>query len=272
MGSRTRVAIVIAALWLGVGAVRSLAAAPPPLPGKLEDAQALFYSAQYEAAADAALALQVPPATDLEAIELRSTAILFQIRRAIGNAKEKDKPLKDCAHCPALLSAFRHTNTDGIAEARARLKSDPRDDQALYLLGKLNLNHVWLHLGTLGRRTGWSEYWEARRSLDTLLDRSSGHTRGRVARAWIDYIVDTQVRWGAKWVLGGGDKKRGLAIVKEAAETATDRYIAAEARFALWDMQVREKNIPGALVTARSLSVDFPDNQELKTFITTNAQ
>jgi hypothetical protein len=270
MGGRVRVtALVVAALATVMVCAHAVAAAPAAA-GDLAAAQSLFYSAQYEAAADAALALQQSSSADLQAIELRSTALLFQIRRAIGNAKDKDKALKECERCAAILSAFRHTTTDGITEARARLARNKADDEALYVLGKLNLNHVWLYLGTLGRRTGWSEYWEARRSMDALLERSPDHTRGRVARAWIDYIVDTQVRWGARWVLGGGNKKRGLAIVREAAANATDFYISAEARFALWDMQVREKNTEGALDTARSLAVDFPSNHELRKFIEDN--
>jgi hypothetical protein len=45
-----------------------------------------------------------------------------------------------------------------------------------------------------------------------------------------------------------------------------DRYVQAEAVFALWDMQVRERN-PEALATARDLLKDYPDNQELLRFI-----
>jgi len=37
--------------------------------------------------------------------------------------------------------------------------------------------------------------------------------------------------------------------------------------FALWDMRAREENFTEALVTARALSQDFPDNRELVRFI-----
>ena len=151
--------------------------------------------------------------------------------------------------------------------ARAQLKADPRDDNAQFMLGKLDLNHVWLHLGTLGRRTGWNEYWEARHSLDAVLERNPRHMRARLARSWIDYIVDTRMTWGTRWVLGGGNKKKALATMREAASTSGDFYTSAEARFALWDVQVREKDIPAAVVTARSLTIDFPRNAELTRFI-----
>jgi len=62
----------------------------------------------------------------------------------------------------------------------------------LFFLGKLDLNYVWLQLGPLRRKTGWDEYWEARRSLDAVLKANPRHVRARVARAWIDYIVDTR--------------------------------------------------------------------------------
>ena len=37
--------------------------------------------------------------------------------------------------------------------------------------------------------------------------------------------------------------------------------------FALWDMRARERNFTEAVVTARALLHDFPDNRELVRFI-----
>jgi hypothetical protein len=139
-------------------------------------------------------------------------------------------------------------------------------------LGKLDLNYVWLQLGTLGRKTGWSEYWEARKSLDKVLKKNPGNVRARVARAWIDYIVDTKMPRGTRWLLGGGNKKRGLRAVREAAAAEADFFVQTEARFALWDMQVRERNVRDAIETARLLARDFPENQELNTFLETHHQ
>jgi hypothetical protein len=165
------------------------------------------------------------------------------------------------------MSAFESALVRGQALARERLATHPGDHVSLFLLGKLDLNYVWLQLGTLGRKTGWGEYWEARRALDKVLKRHPEHVRARVARAWIDYIVDTKMPRGTRWLLGGGNKKRGLRAVREAAETATDFFARAEARFALWDMQVRERNVQEAVVTARLLAHDFPDNLELNAFL-----
>ena len=154
--------------------------------------------------------------------------------------------------------------------ARAKLRVQPDDETTLFLLSKLALNHVWLHLGTLGKKTGWDEYWEARRALDKVLKKNPHHVRARVARAWIDYIVATKMPRGTRWMLGGGNKKRGLQAVREAASTDAEFFVRAEALFALWDMQVREGDVADAVETARKLAHDFPENQELAKFIEAN--
>jgi TolA-binding protein len=49
-------------------------------------------------------------------------------------------------------------------------------------------------------------------------------------------------------------------------------YVWAEARFWLWDMQVRERQLADAVDSARQLSREFPDNQELRRFLETHAR
>jgi hypothetical protein len=213
------------------------------------------------------LSLLASDPDNLRLYELRTSALLFQIKRLIGDPPDKDNALKQCARCAALIATFQHDTADGLTHARARLKTNPLDDNAQFMLGKLDLNHVWLYLGTLGRRTGWNEYWEARHSLDAVLERNPRHMRARLARSWIDYIVDTRMARGTRWILGGGNKTKALATMNDAAKTAGDFYTSAEARFALWDVQVREKHTADALVTAQSLAVDFPRNTELTRFI-----
>ncbi len=233
----------------------------------LQAAQRLFYNARYDAAAARAAELRVAHPEDLAAYELRTSALLFQLRRAIGDPPDKEKALKQCVPCPALMAAFKEETTAGLARARALVKKNAHDDTALFYVGKLNLNHVWLHLGTLGKRTGWGEYWEARRSLDAVLKKNPAHVRARVARAWIDYIVDTRVPWGVRWMLGGGDKKKALRVAQEAADADADFFTKTEAGFALWEMQIREKDFDAAVVTARRLARDFPENPEVADFL-----
>jgi hypothetical protein len=233
-----------------------------------DDAQRLFYSGKFAAAADLAQALRASASNDLALYELRTSALHFQLQRAMGPGQDKEKALRQCASCPAILSAFRDDISRGQALARARLKSAPNDDTAQFFLGKIDLNHVWLHLATLGEKTGWSEYWEARHSLDALLARKPDHIRARVARAWIDYIVETRVPWGFRWILGGGNKKRALATVQAAAANPNaEFFVRTEAGFALWEMLNRERRYKDAAATARELARDFPENQEIAKFL-----
>ena len=233
----------------------------------LDEAQRMFYNGRYADAVTLTADLCTAEADDLAACELRTSALLFQLRRALGGSPDRDKAFSECTGCPALLSTFVAETRRAQAIARARLVLDPEDEETLFFLGKLDLNYVWLQLGTLGRKTGWDEYWEARRSLDTVLKQHPQHVRAKVARAWIDYIVDTKMPRGTRWLLGGGNKKRGLRAVREAATVEADLFVRAEAGFALWDMQVRERNMADARATAATLAEDFPDNPELRKFL-----
>jgi tetratricopeptide (TPR) repeat protein len=237
----------------------------------LETAEHLFFAGRFDDAAELALQIRAGAPDDLASYELRTSALHFQIKRALGDAKDRDDALKACAECAAWLSEMRDDTERGQQIARRRIKSNPDDIAALFFLGKIDLNHIWLYLGTLGRKTGWNEYWEARHSLDAVLKLQPDHVRARVARAWIDYIVDTRVPWGIRWVLGGGNKKRALGVIRDAAAADSDFYSKAEARFALWEMLVREDHGTEAAEVARTLARDFPNNREIARFLDTHA-
>ena len=230
----------------------------------LAHAQRLFYNARYEEAATLALALGTQ---DLAAAELRTSALLFQLKALLEVRGDREEPLKTCPTCPDLIADFLADFRRGQTLARAALRATPGDEAALFFLGKLNLNYVWLQLGPLRRKTGWDEYWEARRSLDAVLKQHPQHVRARVARAWIDYIVDTRMPWGTRWLLGGGNRKRALIDVSEAASLESDFFTHAEAEFALWNMHVRERNVMQATEVAQRLARDFPENRELAAFL-----
>jgi hypothetical protein len=268
-GLTTRsVALIVIVLGLHAFNPQASAAA------SLEGAQRLFYNGDYDAAAAVSRRLCEARPDDLDACELRTASLLFQIKKALRETGASDKPTawSLCAACPALVSTFLTETSRAQAFARAGLKIHPDDEEMLFFLGKVDLNFVWLQLGTLGRKTGWDEYWEARRSLDHVLRINPGHVRSRVARAWIDYIVGTTVPRGVRWLLGGGNKKRGLLAVREVVEREDgDFFVQTEATFALWDMQVRERHVAGAVETARTLARDFPENPELRRFLTDHA-
>jgi tetratricopeptide (TPR) repeat protein len=235
----------------------------------LADAQRAFFNARYQTAADLALALQTSDAEALAAYEIRTSALHFQLRDALGKESDKGKALTACSSCAVLLKEFLSDTAKGQALARAQLKIDPLDGDALFFLGKLNLNYVWLHVETLGRKTGWGEYWEARRSLDAALRDNPQHMRARVARAWVDYIVGTKMTRGTRWVLGGGSKSHALAGARKAAAAESDFFTRAEAEFALWEMLVRDRQLIEATAIARRLASDFPENHKLAGFLKT---
>jgi hypothetical protein len=237
----------------------------------LADAQALFYDGRYAEASALAQTLSTGEEGMLGVYELRTAALHFQIRDAIGTAHDRGKAFNKCLPCREQMEQFMRELKSGQALARTTLKQNPRDATALYFLGKLDLNYVWLVLGTLGRKTGWNEFWEARHSLDALLADRPEHLRGRVARAWIEYIVDTRMPWGTAWMLGGGNKRKAIVTMQDAAKAEGEFYARAEALFGLWDMQVREGDVVPALVTARQLAAQFPENRGVADFIDRHA-
>jgi hypothetical protein len=100
-----------------------------------------------------------------------------------------------------------------------------------------------------------------------VLRRNPAHVRARVARAWVDYIVGTRMPRGTKWLVGGGNRQRALGTMRDAATANADFYTSAEARFALWEMLVREQDFDAALDVARGLMLDFPSNRDLANFV-----
>jgi tetratricopeptide (TPR) repeat protein len=255
-----------------VAAATAAAPAPEAAAASMSEAQRLFYVGRYEEAAVMALRLREASPDDLASYELRTSALHFLIKRQLGPTKDPQDALKRCTPCAGWLADLKADTAQAQQIARAALKGHERDPQTLFYLGKIDLTHVWLHLGTLGQKTGWNEYWEARHSLDDVLKADPTHVRARVARAWIDYIVDTRVPLGLRWVLGGGSKKRALASMREAAATDTDFFSHAEANFALWEMLVREKRYDEAVTVAEALSRDFPENRELVKFVDAHQQ
>ena len=244
------------------------AGAQTPESPELKLARQHYFSGRYTAAAEATTPLIAGGPEALAAYELRTSALHFELKRQLGDAPNKGKALKQCTACQPLIDAFLKDVNAGKVLARSVLKTQPENEWALFYLGKLDLNYVWLQLSTLGKRTGWSEFWNARRSIEAVLKAHPNNVRARVAHAWIEYIVDTKVPFGLAWTLGGGDKKKALKAITEAAATVGDPYEKAEAEFALWEMLTRDKRPADAMTVAKRLIVDFPENKELQRFVT----
>lgn len=233
----------------------------------LADAERLLYNARYDAAATLALTLRASAPDDLANYELRTSALLFQLRSILERTADRPRAFDDCLACPDRMAAFLADTRHGQALARARLERDPHDQEALFFLGKLDLNYVWLQLGPLHRKKGWNEYSEGRKSLDAVLQQNPLHVRARVARAWVEYVIATKLPWGTHWLVGGGSREHALAEMRRAATSGTDTFAHAEARFGLWEILVRERRIGEAVDVARDLAHEFPENSALLRFL-----
>jgi len=235
----------------------------------LDDAQRLFYTALFRESAAAAKSVTDAEPENLAAWDVRTSALHFQLRRLLGEPKDRKVAMAKCADCRALLDTFMEDVNHGRAAARARIAKAPDDEEARFFLGKLDLSYLWMQLSTLGRKTGWDEYWESKRILEAMIEKNPMHVRARVARAWMDYIVGSRVPWGTRWVMGGGSKSRGLKMVREAAATPADYYIRVEAQFGLWEMLTRDGKRDEAVGIAKELLVKFPENKDLIKFVET---
>jgi tetratricopeptide (TPR) repeat protein len=266
MGRVGRVASAFAACVLALLYPAKLDAAT------LDEAQRLFYTALFQESAAVAESIADAEPENLAAWEVRTSALHFQLRRLLGEPKDRKAAMAKCADCRALLDTFLEDVNRGRAAARARIAKAPDDEQARFFLAKLDLSYLWMQLSTLGRKTGWDEYWEAKRILEAMIEKDPMHVRARVARAWMDYIVGTRVPWGTRWVMGGGSKSRGLKMVREAAATPADYYIRVEAQFGLWEMLTRDGKRDEAVSIAKELLARFPENKDLIKFVETGGR
>src|SRR5207244_11792411 len=100
-------------LAIGVMAGGFSVLAAPDATGQLAltDARAAFYNAGFEQAA--ALTLDLCAADDVDACELRSAALLMEIKRAIGNARDKDGGVKAGDTCQGRLDAVSRATSGG---------------------------------------------------------------------------------------------------------------------------------------------------------------
>jgi hypothetical protein len=75
----------------------------------LDKAQRFFYNADYARAAAETQRLCEARPDDLDACELRTASLLFQIKKAFRDTGERDKTIawSRCAGCSALMAAFQ---------------------------------------------------------------------------------------------------------------------------------------------------------------------
>jgi hypothetical protein len=118
----------------------------------LDDAQRLFYTALFQESAAAAKSITDAEPENLAAWEVRTSALHFQLRRLLGEPKDRKAAMAKCAECRALLATFLEDVNTGRTAARARIAKAPDDEEARFFLGKLDLSYLWMQLSTLGKR------------------------------------------------------------------------------------------------------------------------
>src|ERR1700694_2063791 len=141
IGARGMCCVVVAAVCVGAGTgaqAQEPSQSPSeraPLPLErptLANAQSLFYNARYEAAATLTLALRSSDTEDLAGDELRTSALLFQLKALLEGKADKEEALRNCATCPALMAEFFADIHSGQNLARTALRANPADAGALF--------------------------------------------------------------------------------------------------------------------------------------------
>src|SRR6187402_2637015 len=102
----------------------------------LDDAQRLFYTALFQESAAAAKSITDAEPENLAAWEVRTSALHFQLRRLLGEPKDRKAAMAKCAECRALLATFLEDVNTGRTAARARIAQAPDDEEARFFLGK----------------------------------------------------------------------------------------------------------------------------------------
>ena len=122
---RTRSCAVVVAVGFVTCGTLVKSAETPAGSLTLSDAQREFYNARYDNAAAQTLELRTTDPEDLAAHELRASALLFQLKNALGPSRDKQKGFKGCVPCPQWMTAFLEDTASGQAVARRRLAADP---------------------------------------------------------------------------------------------------------------------------------------------------
>ena len=257
MGNITGIGFLVLSLLQGMEYERTL--------GLAKEA---FYNERYAEADALALKARGILPREPESYELRTTVLLFRLKRELGvNGQKANRAgISHCAACPGLLVAFEEDLRAGIREAE-RLRGDIRHrNRADFFLAKLRLNRIWLNLQVLDQKRGLGDYRDARHRLQEILAREPDHIRAVTAFAWIDYIVGDR-NYVFRKLLGGGDKDRAMASLYRALvlceEGGRNEFDCAEARFGLLEILKSEGRTGEERILAKKLFQRFPGNSGL---------
>jgi hypothetical protein len=125
--------VLIGVIALGLQTVHPQAKTPPSahktaddaVHATLQEAQWFFFNGDYDKTAAVSYVMCAERPDDLDACELRTASLHFQIKKALGETGQRGNNTAAwdaCAACPVLMSAFVAETARGQALARGRLK------------------------------------------------------------------------------------------------------------------------------------------------------
>jgi len=163
---------------------------------------------------------------------------------------------------PQVEQEFRNASQEAIVRAEARLKKDPRDPEARYLLG---LAHQNLTSFEASLKQGWKAAFSHGRATYTnhsaLLDEHPEFHDARLATGVYNYVLGS-LNWFYKFVvflLGQhGSKEQG----KKDLSVAAEKGVLAEddARLMLVLIHTREKDYARAVELLAQVYKKYPQN------------
>ncbi|MFL6333840.1 MAG: hypothetical protein ACJ754_11060 [Pyrinomonadaceae bacterium] len=178
-----------------------------------------------------------------------------------GFYKEKDDKVD-----PKVQAEFRELTRKTEELCAARLKTNPKDTDALYYLGAVEgLKAAW---GSMVERSFMSAMSNGKDSVDhhrDLIKIDPTYIDAKVTIGMYDYVVGTLpplVKLGATFIGFRGSKKRGLATLEEVARNG--RYARDDAKTLLIALLKREHRYREAYNYASELAAKYPRNYLLK--------
>jgi hypothetical protein len=178
-----------------------------------------------------------------------------------GFYKEKDDKVD-----PKVQAEFRELTRKTKELCEARLKTNPKDTDALYYLGAVEgLKAAW---GSMVERSFMSAMTNGKDSVGhhrDLLKIDPAYVDAKVTIGMYDYVVGTLpplYKLGATMIGYRGSKKRGLATLEVVAREG--RYARDDAKTMLIALLKRERRYREAYNYANELAAKYPRNYLLK--------
>ena len=163
---------------------------------------------------------------------------------------------------PAARERIRQLTDRALLLSEARLRSNPKDVDALYARGVTrSLRATYIGLVEKSWYAALKSAWGARSDHEEVLRLSPGYADAKTVVGIHEYVAASLpffVKVMAQLTGHGGSKEKGLAYLADAG--AHGRESSADARIMLAVFLRREQRFPEALEVARRLSAAYPRN------------